>query len=87
MTKKYSVGMLITALWGFDLDSEPSVTLAEVASLYEVLDTDKYKPLLKSIEQAHIDSDDHARRCDDENCNECDYDSSDVDYGDYDPSA
>ncbi len=40
-----------------------------------------------TIEQAHIDSDEHARRCDDENCNECDYDSSDVDYGDYDPSV
>ena len=25
----------------------------------------------KSIEQAHIDADEHARRCDDENCEEC----------------
>jgi hypothetical protein len=40
-----------------------------------------------TMEQAHIDADDHARRCDDENCDECDYDSSDVDYGDATPSA
>ena len=40
-----------------------------------------------TIEQAHIDADDHARRCDDENCGWCDYDSSDVDYGDATPSA
>ena len=24
-----------------------------------------------SIEQAHIDSEEHARRCDDENCDDC----------------
>ena len=40
-----------------------------------------------SIEQAHIDADEHARRCDDENCEWCDYDSSDVDYGVATPSA
>ncbi len=44
-------------------------------------------PIATSIEQAHIDSDDHARRCDDEKCAWCDYDSSDVDYGDATPSA
>ena len=41
----------------------------------------------KSIEQAHIDADEHARTCDDEDCEWCDYDSSDVDYGDATPSA
>ena len=44
-------------------------------------------PIVTSIEQAHIVADDHARRCDDENCGWCDYDSSDVDYGDAIPSA
>jgi len=53
MTKRYSVSALTTTLWGFDFDYEPSVTLDELVALYEVLDTDKYEPLLKSIEKAH----------------------------------
>ena len=52
MTKRYSVSALTTTLWGFDFDYEPFVTLDELVALYEVLDTDKYEPLLKSIEKA-----------------------------------
>lgn len=70
MTKRYSVSALVTALWSFDSDYEPYVTLDELVALYEVLETDKYEPLLKSIEKAHIDADRHARTCDDVNCDE-----------------
>ena len=31
----------------------------------------EYESTSTSLEQAHIDSDEHARRCDVENCNEC----------------
>ena len=53
MIKRYSVSALVTTLWGFDFDYEPFVTLDELVALYEVLETDKYEPLLKSIEKEH----------------------------------
>ena len=38
---------------------------------------------LKALIDTMIMADDHARRCDNETCEWCDYDSSDVDYGDF----